>query len=212
MPAQVAANRSNPVGDARYAKLATNLLTFRRQPKHAHQLRSRHPDGDSVDCRITYSAVMRDKKDRGFGDTASLAWVQDAPSPDKPPFCVAKNWKRQVELPPDGFGFCRFIDRDGRYACAGSVESVVIIAVLRQLAEAERSSVATVEQQHSDAWRNKFGQPPRDTPRVSQLEIRHDVTRRRYLFTLHALQFSENQPRVHGEPVSTAARHLHYRR
>src|SRR5512146_67865 len=86
-------------------------------------------------------------------------------------FHIAKNRKRQRQLSPQRLRFIGCIDRNSYYARARRTDFRVVLSVIRQLAEAERSPIAAIEEQHQAPVRNHFRQLPWHSCRVWQFEF-----------------------------------------
>ena len=80
----------------------------------------------------------------------------DAPVPNDATFRIAQNRKRQRELTPQGLRFVGRIHRDSHYARARRPDFQVVLSVVRQLAEAERSPITAIEEYHQAAVRDQL--------------------------------------------------------
>jgi hypothetical protein len=71
-------------------------------------------------------------------------------------FRVGQNQKGQSQVKPQGLRFFGRIHRNRNDVRAGCANLRIVLTVIRQLAEAERSPVTAVEQQHQGAVRGQF--------------------------------------------------------
>jgi hypothetical protein len=103
---------------------------------------------------VANSAVGTDDEHGRFCNTAPLAGVVDVPFPNHAACCIAQDHERQPQVPPHRFGGLRRINRHGGKISAGGPDFVIVVAVIRQLAEAEGSPVAAIEEEHKRASGN----------------------------------------------------------
>src|ERR1035441_5242732 len=129
------------------------------------------PRRPTASTSVTYHLAGVNNEDGWLGDAAFLAGVVDAPVPNDATFRIAQNRKRQREVNPQALLFVGCIHRDGHYARARRPDFQVVLSVVRQLAEAERSPITAIEEQHRAAVRDQLRQPPRHSCRVWQFEF-----------------------------------------
>jgi len=97
--------------------------------------------------------------------------VVDAPVPNDATFGIAQNRKWQREVNPQGLRFVGSVHRDSHYARARRPDFQVVLSVVRQLTEAERSPISAIEEQHQATVLDQLRQPPRHSCRVWQFEF-----------------------------------------
>jgi len=107
----------------------------------------RHAGRNAADNDASYSAVRTDDKDRRFRDTTPLARIVDIPLPDQAPLCVTQDRKWQRELFPQDFRLFRRIRGNGDEFSTGRANFIVVVAVIRQLANTKRSPATAIEEQ-----------------------------------------------------------------
>ena len=106
----------------------------------------RDPLHNRVHRSVTHDPVLINNEDRWLGDAAFLARIVDVPMPDDTPVRIAQNRKRQREVSAQGLRRFRCIYRDGYYARGRGPDFQVVLSVVRQLAEAERSPIAAIKE------------------------------------------------------------------
>src|ERR1035441_8766701 len=129
------------------------------------------PRRPTASTSVTYHLAGVNNEDGWLGDAAFLAGVVDAPVPNDATLGIAQNRKRQTEVNPQGLRCVGCIHRDSHYARARRPDFQVALSVVRQLAEAERSPITAIEEQHQAAVRDQLRQPPRRSCRVWQFEF-----------------------------------------
>ena len=132
----------------------------------------RYAERNSVGCGVSDHLARVDDEDGRLSNAASLGGVVEIPGLDDSAFGVAQHWKRQREVKTQGFGLGGWVYRDSRYVCAGGLDLRVMVAVVRQLAEAESSPVAAIEEEDQGALGEQCRQVPRDASGIGELEIR----------------------------------------
>jgi hypothetical protein len=171
LPLNAIPNRAYPIGKQRDVKSASNRLRFSGILYQGNNLGRWHAPHNRVHRSVTYHLAGVNNEDGWLGDAAFLAGVVDAPVPNDATFSIAQNRKRQREVNPQGLRFVGCIHRDSHYARARRPDFQVVLSVVRQLAEAERSPITAIEEQHQAAVRDQLRQPPRHSCRVSQFEF-----------------------------------------
>ncbi len=146
LPANDVPNRSHPVRQWRDENSAPNRRRFSGRLQQANDLGRRDPPHNRVHRSVTHDPVLIDNEDCRLSDTAFLACIADIPILDDAPLRIAQNRKRQRKLSTHALGRCRRIYRDGYYACGRRPDFRVVVSVVRQLAEAERSPIAAIEE------------------------------------------------------------------
>jgi hypothetical protein len=136
--------------------------------------------------------VAPDDEQRWPGNPALLFRVEATPGADDLAARIAKDRERQAQLAAKGFGARRVVHRDGEDAGARGAYRAMELAILRQLAKAERSPVAAEKEKHLGALTREDGQTAAPAGRIGQLEIGRDLAHRgrlgpRRLFFAHRL-------------------------
>ena len=121
--------------------------------ENAHDLRRRHAYGDGVQRYKASGKVAANDEGGRFRNPALLACVIDVPGLNGLSFCVAQDGERQTYLATQSFGYFRRVNRNGDKGRAGCADFFIMIAKVRQLAEAERSPRPTIEDEHHGATR-----------------------------------------------------------
>jgi hypothetical protein len=148
------ADGAEEVTDMRDVNPAPSRLPSRNGAQKAENLRCRHARDDVIYFRVAHGAIAVDDEDGRLRDAALLPRVVDIPLLNDAPFGVAQNRKREPQLAPHCFRFRGRIDGYGRDAGPGRGDFCVVVAVIRQLAEAKRSPIAAIEEQHERPVRN----------------------------------------------------------
>jgi len=91
--------------------------------------------------------VSTDDKKGRVGDSSFLARIVDIPGLDDASPRIAQDRKWQGQLLPQCFGSVGSIDGGGDSGSTGRADFVEMLAVIRQLANAERSPTAAVKEQ-----------------------------------------------------------------
>jgi hypothetical protein len=102
----------------------------------------------AIHRRVANGTVGIDNEQGRLCDAAPLAGVVDVPFPNHPPRRVAQDHERQPQVPPHRFGRLRRIDRYADNISAGGPDFVIVVAIIRQLAEAEGSPMSAVEEEY----------------------------------------------------------------
>lgn len=147
--------------------------------EQAHDLRSRDARSNFIHRNAADHAPGIQNEHRRFRDAAFFARVVDAPLAHHLPLRVAQNCKRQSQPIAHRLRFFRGVHRNGDQLCARRANRRILLAIVRQLAEAERSPVATIKKQHQRTRRAKFRESPRRPGRIRQLKIRSRLARLR---------------------------------
>src|SRR5487761_414430 len=152
---------SNPVFHAR--KLPRALRrdgTLHAGAQEIHHRQRGHARRSLVDGVKSHAALAVDYEDGGFSNPSHFPFVQDSPRRDQSPFGVTKDREWQAQIKPHIFGFSRLIDRDCGHVNSGEPDVLVLVAILRQLAETERSPMAAIKNEYARAARGQLGKPP----------------------------------------------------
>src|SRR5487761_233515 len=104
-----------------------------------------HARGRHVDRAVAHDAAAIDNENRRAGYPAFLFRVVNIPLLHDEAFPVRQNWKWEAQFAAHGFGFFRRVDRDSGDVCTRSANFIVMVAIVRQLAEAERSPMPAKE-------------------------------------------------------------------
>ena len=171
LPLNEIPNRAYPIGKLRDVEFASNRLRPSGILYQGNNLGRWHALHNCVHRSKTYHPAGVKNEDGWLGDAAFLAGVVDAPLPNHATVGIAQDRKRQREVNPQRLRFVRSIHRHGHYACARRPDFQVVLSVVRQLAEAESSPIAAIEEQHQAAVRDQLRQPPRHSRRVWQFEF-----------------------------------------
>jgi hypothetical protein len=126
---------------------------------------------------VAHGAVTIDDENGWSCDAALFACVVNIPLLHDTAFRVTQDWKWQPQLLAHCFGFFEPVDRDGSDARARRANFAVLLAVIRQLAEAEGSPVPAKEDKHHWTLRDQVRQSVRGSNRIRQLELRRDFSR-----------------------------------
>jgi hypothetical protein len=130
-----------------------------------------NPHGHRIHRRILNDAIRINHKHCRLGDPAVLPRIEDVPVTHNLPFRIAQNRERQRKLFAQGFGNFRWIHRHSHQARTRRLESEVVVAIIRQLAKAERSPTAAIEEQDQSPARNKNGKTLRGPRRIGEFEL-----------------------------------------
>ena len=141
----------------------------------------------AVHRHVADDAVGIDDEHGRLRDAAPLAGVVDAPFPDDAAFRVAQNHERQPQVPPHCLGRLRRIDRHRHNISAAVPDFAVVVAVVRQLTEAEGSPVAAIEEERQRASGDQRRQALRRSWRVRQVEFRRNRSRHECLADRHGI-------------------------
>jgi hypothetical protein len=112
-----------------------------------------------------------DEKRRGNRDAAFFSSVQHAPFYNGRASAVRqqREWNREVVA--QARRAVRRIDGDRDDLGAGGAEVIVTFCIVRQLAEAERSPMSTIEQHDAQRIARQLGESPRRAGAIGQREI-----------------------------------------
>jgi len=92
------------------------------------------------------------------------------------PLHIRQNWEGQVQFLAHRFGFVGRVNRDRRDARARRANFTVVVAVIRQLAEAEGSPVTAKENKDDGPLQNELRQTAQGARRIGQLEVGCDFS------------------------------------
>lgn len=134
----------SPAGGSHWPGTSENAEGFRRRNAH----------GYGVHRNVAHGKVAANDENCGFGDPSLFAPVIDIPVLNDASFRIAQNGEWQTELATQGFGSFRRIHRDAGKGRAGRTDFLVMLAIIRQLAEAERSPRAAIEDEYQGVRRN----------------------------------------------------------
>jgi hypothetical protein len=123
--------------------------------KGIDDLAGRDPRSNAVDRPKQNSTFGVDNEDGWAGYAAALVRIEDSPIPHHPAIGVAQNPKRQVELAAQRFGPARLVDGDRDQIGARGADLGVMIPIIRQLADTERSPEAAIEEHDEPAASGK---------------------------------------------------------
>lgn len=150
MPKAVA-NRAKPLGWSGDIDFSLSRTIPSGRLQHADDFRSWHARGNGIHRAVAHCAIAVNDKDCRFGNPTLVPRIIDIPLLYHAPFCITQNRKRQVQLKAQLFRFFRRIHRNGHDTGPGGVEFMIMPAVIRQLAETERSPMSAIEEQHDRA-------------------------------------------------------------
>lgn len=100
-----------------------------------------------------------------------FAGIVNVPIADDAALGIAQDRKGQIELAAHPFRFLLWIYGNSEDACSRRTNGVVVLTIIRQLAEAERSPVATIKKQYHRALSCECREPLQSSARIAQLEI-----------------------------------------
>jgi hypothetical protein len=140
------ANRAKPLVPSGDVNSASNRLWFSHGLQYADHFRCRYTSGHGVHGTVPHRALRIHEKDRRLGDAALLPWVVEIPGFDDAPLRIAQNRERQGQLEPQCLRLFRCIHRDRDEARPRRTDFLVVLAVVHQLAEAEGSPMAAIEE------------------------------------------------------------------
>ena len=106
------------------------------------------------------TSIASDHEHRRFSDAASLPRIINVPLFHEATFGIAQNWKWEPQFVPQRLGPLRRIDGNGCNLRPSGADLFVVVAVIRQLAKAERSPISAIENQHQRIPREKLRKPP----------------------------------------------------
>jgi hypothetical protein len=115
------------------------------------------------------------------------------PFPDDAACRVAQDHERQPQVPAHRLGRLGRIDRHRHDISAGGPDFAIAVAVVRQLAEAEGSPMAAVEQEYQRASGDERRQALRRSRRVRQLEVRYNRSRHEWFAKRHAIILGDSE-------------------
>jgi hypothetical protein len=101
----------------------------------------------AVDRGETHAPLAVEHERGRHGDAPLLERVEQIPVAHHLPLDVAPNWEGHAQRPPQMLGALRLIHRQGGDAISRPQKGVRTVAIIRQLADAEGSPVAAVENQ-----------------------------------------------------------------
>lgn len=158
---------------ARKYELATGRI-LARVPQEGSDFRRGHARGNGVNGRETNEASGIEDENRRFGNAAFLLGVVNVPLLDNATICVAQDAEGQAQFAPHGFGFVGRVDGDRDEICAARTNFLIVVAIIRQLAETEGSPMAPIEKEDKRATGGQFGEAPRRARGIGQLEFRRN--------------------------------------
>lgn len=129
---------------------------IRNHLKPGSDFLDRDPLHNRIHRGVTHDPVLINNENRWLCNSTLLAWIVDVPKLNNAPFCIAQNRKRQKEVGTHGLRLCRRIYRDRCYIRGQGPDLRIVIPVIRQLTEAERSPTAAIKQQRQRALRDQF--------------------------------------------------------
>lgn len=143
--------------------------------KQSHNLQCWNARGDLTNRCVTHYAAGIDDEHRRLGDPALFFRVINAPRAHDRALRVAQDRKREVQRFADALRFFRAVNRHSRQrrSCGSYVD--LVNAIIRQLAEAKRSPVPAVENQHQRIRGAEAGEQLRSAGGIGQLEIGRDL-------------------------------------
>jgi len=109
---------------------------------------SRNACGDGIYRGEAHRAIPVDQKSRGLGNSVLFPRIVDVPLDDHSPPGVAQDGEGKIQIATHGPRFFLGVHRHGSDTGAGRADRGVVVAVVRQLAKAEGSPIAAIEQQH----------------------------------------------------------------
>lgn len=154
-------------------ELATGRV-FACLPQEGSDFRRGHARGNSVNGRETDEASGIEDENRRFGNAAFLLGIVDVPVLDYTTICVAQDGERQMQFAPNGFRFFGRVDGNRDEICAARTNFLIVVAVIRQLAETEGSPMASIEYEGKRATGGQLGKAPRRARGIGQLEFRRN--------------------------------------
>jgi hypothetical protein len=150
---------------------ASHRLPFGGILQQGNNFGRRHTSYYGVYRCVTYCMAGVDNEDGWLGDPAFHSWIVNAPVLNDSTFCIAQNWKRQREICTQGFRFGGCIHRNSYDARARGLDFQVVLPIVRQLAEAESSPIAAIEEQDQTTVRDQLRQAAWHLRRVWQFEF-----------------------------------------
>lgn len=161
------------IAETRECEFATGRV-FACLPQEGSDFRRGHARGNGVNGRETNEATWIEDENRRFGNAAFLPGIVNVPVLDYTTICVAQDGERQMQFAPHGFRFFGRVDGDRGEICAARTNFLIVVAVIRQLAETEGSPMASIEKKDKRAIGGQFGEAPRRARGIGQLEIRRN--------------------------------------
>ena len=158
---------------ARKYELATGRI-LARVPQEGSDFRRGNARGNGVNGRETDEASGIEDENRRFGNAAFLPGIVNVPVLDYTTICVAQDGERQMQFAPHGFRFFGRVDGDRGEICAARTNFLIVVAVIRQLAETEGSPMASIEKEDKRATGGQLGKAPRRARGIGQLEFRRN--------------------------------------
>ncbi len=147
---------AEPLAQSRYVRPPANLLARSHGLQHEQHFRRRHARSDPIDRRITHRPISLNDKGRRLRNATLLPPVIYVPLLDDAAVRIAQYWERQIQFAPQCLRCLLNIYGDSGQAGPGRADFLVMIPVVRQLAEAEWSPRATIEEQHGRARGDQF--------------------------------------------------------
>jgi hypothetical protein len=141
----------------------------------AKNLAGGNAGGDLVDGGEAHPAVRRENEDRRFRDPSFFARIVYVPLAHDVASRIRQNWKGKTKVVAHGLRLFGRVDRNGYQGRAGGTQRRIEVAIFRQLAKAERSPVASIEENDERSGSRKPRQALRSSRGIGKVEIRRDL-------------------------------------
>lgn len=149
-----------------------------------------------IDRRESHPQIAVEDESRRHRDPAGFVRIEDAVCPHHFSRRVAKNRKLETHFRAHRSGPVAHIDRQHRDLGACVLEELVSLRIIRQLAEAERSPMAAVEDEYQRAGSCQFRQPSISTLAISDDRVRCNLADLWYGCRCHRLDYTTRALRV----------------
>jgi hypothetical protein len=144
--------------------------------QHSDNIRRRNASANPVHRDEAHSAIGRQDEYRWLGNASFFIRVVNAPFLHDATLAVGEDGERQLHLLPHRLRLLRGIHGNSHQAGPGGTNSLVVLAIFRQLAETKGSPVAAIEQEDQRTTGRELRQPAWRAGRVRELKIRHSLT------------------------------------
>jgi hypothetical protein len=141
---------------AQYGRTQCSLRRLHRLPAHERQyIVGRGAPHHAVDGAKQHAPLAVNRERSRHSDAPFFVSVQQIPLAHHLPFHVAPNWKAHAQRLPQMLSALRLIHRQSDDAISRTQKCVRSVAIIRQLADAERSPLAAVENQDARSQRRQ---------------------------------------------------------
>jgi len=150
------ADPANPIGQPWNVGPSAGRPALSRRLQHQDHFGCRHARNDAIDCCVAHRPISLDDKGRRLRNSTLLPRIIDVPLLNDTALRIAQDREGKIQVTLQRLRYFRGIYGDRDNSGPGRADLLVVIAVVHQLAEAEWSPRATVEEQDDRARRDQF--------------------------------------------------------